>query len=403
MTKLSLKILPQRRKSNGKLNIYVCLTHKKEVRYITTEFEIDDEFQFENGKVCYCKNASILNKRLDFVLTSYQDKLSKLNTSKFATCAQLKEALLENVHKPEELMTISNMFQNRILRLNNENRKSYADMNRYTCKVIISIIKDIPVECLTRNDIKTLFNGMKRLGFSNGNIQMRMTHLKAAINELIDEHIISFEEHPFKGFKMPQSEIRMMDITQKEFKRIEELKTSEKQLYIARDLFLISFYLGGINLVDLVKADFSSNKLTYVRTKSAQHKIGEKKTVITIQPEAREIINRYIGSNGKLNLGTSTYMNFRRHLNKCFKLLAEQVGISNVSFSFYSARKTFAQFAFELGIRTEVIEYCIGQSMKANRPIYNYVRVMQRYADDAIRKVIDYALGNPNGSNAINF
>lgn len=87
-------------------------------------------------------------------------------------------------------------------------------------------------------------------------------------------------------------------------------------------------------------------------------------------------------------------MNFRRHLNKCFKLLAEQVGIRNVSFSFYSARKTFAQFAFELGIRTEVIEYCIGQSMKANRPIYNYVRVMQRYADEAIRQVIDYATGN---------
>ena len=43
-----------------------------------------------------------------------------------------------------------------------------------------------------------------------------------------------------------------------------------------------------------------------------------------------------------------------------------------------------------LGVKTEVIEYCIGQTMKTNRPIYNYVRVMQRQADACIRKVIDY-------------
>lgn len=61
---------------------------------------------------------------------------------------------------------------------------------------------------------------------------------------------------------------------------------------------------------------------------------------------------------------------------------------SNISF--YSARKTFAQFAFDLGIRTEIVEYCLGQSMKENRPIYNYVRVMKRQADAAIQMVIDY-------------
>ena len=61
------------------------------------------------------------------------------------------------------------------------------------------------------------------------------------------------------------------------------------------------------------------------------------------------------------------------------------------SMCYYSARKTFSQFAFDLGVRTEIIEYCIGQSMKENRPIYNYVRVMQKQADLVIRKVINYA------------
>lgn len=39
-------------------------------------------------------------------------------------------------------------------------------------------------------------------------------------------------------------------------------------------------------------------------------------------------------------------------------------------------------------------KYCSGQTMKANRPIFNYAQVMSRHADDAIRRVIDY-MKNP--------
>ena len=45
--------------------------------------------------------------------------------------------------------------------------------------------------------------------------------------------------------------------------------------------------------------------------------------------------------------------------------------------SYYSARKTFAQHGYDIGIEIEKIEYCIGHSMKNNRPIFNYIRIMQ--------------------------
>jgi hypothetical protein len=61
-------------------------------------------------------------------------------------------------------------------------------------------------------------------------------------------------------------------------------------------------------------------------------------------------------------------------------------------FSFYTARKTFSMFAFELDVPTEIIEYCIGHSVKKNRPIFNYIRVTMLKADQAIRKVIDYSI-----------
>lgn len=45
--------------------------------------------------------------------------------------------------------------------------------------------------------------------------------------------------------------------------------------------------------------------------------------------------------------------------------------------------------AEQLGISLEVLEYCIGQSMKEGRPIFNYLKVMRRHADNAIRTILD--------------
>ena len=57
--------------------------------------------------------------------------------------------------------------------------------------------------------------------------------------------------------------------------------------------------------------------------------------------------------------------------------------------SYYTARKSFVQHGFELGIPLETLEYCIGQTMKLNRPIFNYVKIMRQHADAAIRLILD--------------
>lgn len=48
-----------------------------------------------------------------------------------------------------------------------------------------------------------------------------------------------------------------------------------------------------------------------------------------------------------------------------------------------------SQHGFELGIPLETLEYCIGQTMKQNRPIFNYVKIMRQHADAAIRQILD--------------
>ena len=73
MAKIALKILHNRRTASGKIRIYISLTFKQDVRYISTGFEINDESEFEDGKVCFRKDAAIMNKRLKFVLNEVKN------------------------------------------------------------------------------------------------------------------------------------------------------------------------------------------------------------------------------------------------------------------------------------------------------------------------------------------
>lgn len=112
---------------------------------------------------------------------------------------------------------------------------------------------------------------------------------------------------------------------------------------------------------------------------------------ITVQPQAREIINRWIDkSTGRLEFGYKfTYHNFSQYVTYSLTALAKELHI-NERVTFYSARKSFAQYASEIGIPDGVIDYCLGHSDKSKGVIRYYTKVRQKQADMAIARVIDY-------------
>lgn len=387
MATIHLVVLNSRQNSKGEFPVFIAVTEKREVRYIKTDYSVDDLYQFDNGVVVCRKDAKVMNQRLKYVLSGYQEKLDEIPDQRIYSCSQIKE-ILEGKRKMEQLVTIKEYMEARISALRKEGRGSYADMNVYSLSKVLGILGDITLQSFSPATIDKFIRGMNNL--SNATKQMRLTHLKACINEAIREGLVKYDVHPFAYTKMPKSAVKQLDITIEEFSKIQSLKTKHKRICLAKDLFLLSFYLGGMNLVDIVQVDFSSDIIRYVRQKTSLNKEGDKAITFSVPKEARSIIKKYIKRNGKLDFGYNfSYSNFQRYLNRCLKSLADEVGIET-EFSYYSARKTFSQFAFDLGVKTELIEYCIGQSMKENRPIYNYVRIMQKQADAAIRKVIDY-------------
>ena len=391
MTTLNYKILPTRRKASGKLGIYLAVSHKKQVRYISTEFEIDDEFQFQDGKVCYRKDAAIMNKRMQFVMDEYLEKLKHINPAKYTTCAAIKDALTSAEHQPS-IITIESMYMEKLQNLKERGKKSHYTAMLYSYKAVTEVLKpDTPVVYITPNDIRLLEERFIKKGLSNSTIGIYMWNLKMQINELIESETIEMK-NPFRKYIIPASPARIMDINRDDFRKVIDSSFAPESLQYAKDMWLLSFYLGGMNLEDLRRTALNDEKVTFIRKKTEAKKRGTNKQIVfTIVPEAREIIDRYINPESGL-IQLRGERNQLQIIDPALKSIQKKLNIEG-RFSFYSARKTFAQFAFELGIRTEVIEYCLGQSMKSNRPVYNYVRVMQKYADEAIRAVIDYAHG----------
>lgn len=388
MTTLKTAVVPAKMLKNGNHKIRIAIGHKQETRYLVTRFEIEDLSHFRNGQVEGVSNASYINTKLRNILNSYQEALDRINTKSY-TCTQIVE-YLSSIKQGSTPFSVAAMSY--ITNMENEGRKSTAYLYRKTCEYFDRNIKyDIMLDGISPRIIKDFDIYMNNeLNLNPTTRGTHMAHLKAIINQSIRDKMVSYETHPFAYYEKPEGSIREQDITTEEVKMIRDSTPKEKSLRMARDLFMLSYYLGGINLIDLMQLNFKNKDIIeYIREKSKNTKKGDKKISFTIPEEAKPIISEWMGKNGKLNFGYKyTYDNFRKFVTKEINRLADKIGIES-HVVYYSARKSFVQHGFELGISLEVLEYCIGQSMKKNRPIFNYVKIMRKHADEAMRKVFD--------------
>lgn len=392
MATIRLTVLSSIKEQDGRLPILVCISQKKDRAYIKTEFLLDDIAEFDNGKVVYRKDASIMNKRVQFVFSQYKEKFDSIENMEYFSALQIKQIIISK-ERPSHISFLE-FWKKRISEFREEGRENYAKMNEETIRLFTLSEGDIPIPALNTLIIEHFKKWMIKKGYSNGNIGLRLTHLKARINELIKAGILKQDVHPFAYTKIPTAEPKECDLTLEEFRRIRNTEVEGKRMNLGKDMLLLSFYLCGINLKDLLAVNLSGDILTFERQKTLHAKTGKSVITIPIHSEAKAIINKYINKKGMLDLGYSyTYSNLQKYINLCMKTLKDYLGIKQ-TLCFYSARKTFAQFASELGIPDGVIDYCLGHSDKSKGIIRYYTKVKQKQAEIAINRVIDY-VNNP--------
>lgn len=397
MATLKLTIFKAKVLKNGKHKIRIALCHKGETCYILTRYLIDSENQFKNGLIQKRPDASMMNMHLRSLLNAYQEKLNEVQNQSMYTCRQLKDIISRNV-RTSESSTFKSVSTEYIKELILDRRDKYASIIRLSEKYFCEFLRgDIALMDITPELIAGFSKFLKRnkcLSVATEGTVMR--HIKVIINQGVKRRMVNYSVHPFIDYIIPASPVREIDISLEAFNRIRLAAPKEKKYHVAYDLFCLSFYLGGINLIDLLQIDFRDTEvLEYVRTKTKNTAIGARTISFTIPEEAKGIIKEWMNKNtGRLDFGYKfSYPNFSRYLTRSLASLAKKLGITE-KVVYYSARKSFAQYASEIGIPDGIIDYCLGHSDKSKGVIRYYTKVRQKQADMAISRVIDY-VNNP--------
>jgi hypothetical protein len=391
MAILSPTIFKAKQLSNGKHKIRIAVRHRHETSYIITPYIIDDLSQFKNGQVIKRFDADIINMQIRNLLNKYQEILNNTNGLAMLSSRELKNRLV-NYSEKDQNIAIGVICKEYVKELREDKRIGYAELIERCCKYFTEFTKgDIAAKDITPTTISNFERFLRnKKKLNQTTTGMYLVRLRVLTNLARKRYFVKQDIPPFQDCKIPQSLERSLDLSVGQFCKLKAYIPKSKIESIAKDLWFLSFYLGGINLIDILSIKFSNDKeIEYIRTKTKNTKRGDKRIGLSIPVEALNIINKYKSDDNSLKFGYSfTYRNFNRYIARTLQKIGKNIEIHRLCF--YSARKSFVQYGFELGIPLEVLEYTIGQSMKQNRPIYNYIRIMRKHSDEAMKKILEY-------------
>lgn len=396
MASISLKLDRRRANARGLFPIQFLLSSKGKVTTIGTGINILPEHwngEVNKAVVPKCPNARAINESIEALFFRYTNTLRELeNDGKLAgkSVADIK-ALLTIVKTASHKETLAEYFRRYAESRRTENsRLTYL----YTLKAIEAFDKsDLSFESITVIWLKAFHAYLEKQGSSINTRAFHFRNLRAVFNSAINEDLIGLEYYPFRKFKIASSRKDKEALTEEQIQRLIDYDTPYPFRRTARDLFLLSFYMCGMNLVDLFHLDrLRDGRAHFVRTKTSGKNINP--VSILVQPEAADIIARYAGKDHVLGFieETATYQTFNNRIQKAIRAIAHELNIEGLTF--YWARYTWATLADKLGISEKEISKGLGhvdtsiagkfyisydwtKVDRANRTVLNYVKTLR--------------------------
>jgi integrase len=231
-----------------------------------------------------------------------------------------------------------------------------------------------------------------------------MRCLRRAFNYALERDITA--NNPFRHYRIPIEETVMRVLP---IEKMRQLLTMETRYHYTeyRDMFLLTFYLIGINTVDLSRLTHDNvvdGRIEYRRAKTG------KLYSIKIWPETAAILEKYKGKNHLLSVfdRCSNYKAYQGTMNNALtrlghpardkdgKVITAKNGQAKMvplekDLSIYWARYSWATYAADLDIPKDTISEALGHSHGA-KVTGIYIKYSRDKVDAANRKVIDYLL-----------
>jgi integrase len=371
----TFKIEIQNKRADGTYNLRIRITHGGEVRRISTNLYASAADLTKGGKI---KNAVLLGQanalvnRCIELCNSFGYEIQTLTVAQLSE--RVKNALSgSNTFELDFMDYIKSVIKKRSSVPDNtpfdeihpsgtcRNYKATLNaLRRYTGKESLDI-SEINKSFLTGFE-KFIKNEPSQRGHQDkpkGSraVSLYLSYIRLLYNSAKDKYndeersIIPIPFNPFKSIKIRYGQTRKRALPLQTLQAIIDLPYTDggkwNRFNLAKDCFLLSFCLIGMNSADLYScSELKDNIITYNRQKTASRREDKAKMLVRIEPCIAGIFEKYKGDSEKLFCFHSRYSNadtFNSALNLGLKQIGKALEIEDLEY--YAARHSWATIA----------------------------------------------------------
>jgi integrase len=221
-----------------------------------------------------------------------------------------------------------------------------------------------------------------------------------------DKNLILIPNSPFEDFKIPKQEATRkraisVDIIKKLWKLpYKDMKKGYKstcRYNLAKDCFILSFCLMGINSADLYNAtEMRGNTIIYNRTKTKARRLDGAKMMVDIPKIVQPLIDKYKDSTGKRLFNFYQYYGDEKTFNKAINSGLKEIGaiLEVDDLEYYAARHSWATIALnKVGIDKYIVHAALNHIDDSMKVTDIYIERDFVNENKANTKVVKYVFG----------
>lgn len=374
--------------------VSIVVSHKGQRRRIPTNIVLTYSDVSRSGKISSRK----IQKAIDDKINLLKDKLYDLEIDLLGKDVDI-DWIFSHIIKESETLDFFEYAEKWIERSTNKGKKNYSIMlnslERFNqCRKLPFSLIDYSF----LNRYKDYLDGHPRAQ------SLYLGNIRHLFNEAIKEYNTDDKKvitnNPFEKFSIPKDmpNTKNRVISEENLVKVFNFKGT-RRIGMARDCYIMSFCLMGMNSVDMYECtQYKNGVLAYDRAKTRDKRADNAHIEIEVPDVIKPLFKKYKGTSRVFDfyIKYSNSGSFNKHINKGLHYIADELGIPR--FDFYSARHTWASIARnKLGIDKYTIHEALNHVSDLDITDI-YIQKDYTNINKANAKVVDYLI-NLAGNN----
>lgn len=421
MLTIKAEVQQDKQRSDGTYNVKMRFTLDRKVKRLSTNLfatpqDLTKSFKF--------KENTPIKKEIDCLVLYYRERCEKLHLDQnkytleeivnFLSGEQEKQQNIDFIKFSREWIASTTIkgapnYTTAINALVRFVGKEELDINLIT----LDFLEQFKAFLIGERDVRTkkLMQQGKRVT-SNRTLSLYLVSIKRLFNEAKhkynkkDKNLILIPNSPFEDFKIPKQEAtRKRAIPADIIKKVWELPYKDmKKGYkstcrynLAKDCFILSFCLMGINSADLYNAtEMKGNTIIYNRTKTKARRLDAAKMMVDIPKIVQPLIEKYKDSTGKRLFNFYQYYGDEKTFNKAINYGLKEIGslLEVDDLEYYAARHSWATIALnKAGIDKYIVHAALNHIDDSMKVTDIYIERDFVNENKANAKVVKYVFG----------